>query len=163
MPLHTHENYCQEVWDLGRSIEKLNNFLRLEYWEICPPSEMRRIYRFIKFNVNKIRTDINDYDTELQEEDLFVHLNQERFTKLYDYLYEHTIQFPKRDIIMNYLENIINCLRQLNIWFDTPTGQVTNWGKVYSQYEKDVVMTWWSISELMNYIPDDTIISDENN
>lgn len=160
--LYTHEIYCQEVWDLGRAITKFNDFVRMEYWEICDPKQMRRLYRFIKQYINKFSTFVSEED-EIEEEDLFIFISQERFDKLNRFLCEFMVQFPNRECIMEYIENIVYHLRQLNNWLESSSGQNANWFRVHNQYEKDVIMSWWNSCEILNFIPDrDEVEMDQN-
>lgn len=152
MPQYIHENYCQEIWDLGRAIDKLNNFIRLEYWELCVPKELRCIYKFMKLNV--CRFHLNSIDDDTQERDLFLRLYQGDFDSYYEFVDDNILQFPKRDILRNLIECILERLRDLNNWFDSPHGQNSNWWRVHDQFKKDVVMSFWNNNEIMNYIPD---------
>lgn len=152
MPLYTHENYCQEVWDLGRAISKFNDFLCAEYWQICEPLPMRKLYRFIRYHIIKFVNSNIDDDT--YEEDIFMELTQGQFNKYTDYYNEKLCQFPKRDIIFNYIDNIFLRLRDLNNWLNTAHGQNADWWRVYKQFKNDILSTWWNNNELMNYLPD---------
>lgn len=162
MPLYTPELYCQEVWDLGRAIEKFNTYLRTEYWEICDPKATRLFYKVLRNNINLIcREDFYDDDDDVLEEDLFSHFSQSRFQKFFNFTDTRTIQFPYSDKLRPYVYTIIDRLRDLNNWFETPVGQAANWRRVHQQFKENVIQTWWNQNELMNYIPDDEEAEEE--
>ena len=164
MPYYTHENYCQEVWDLGRAVDKLNDYIRQEYWEICEPEETQRIYKFIKSFVCKFRRTDIDLDDNNEEEDrdleleLFEFYSQERFNRFFEIFYNRIVQFPHREKFAEHVEVLIMRLRELNTWFESPTGQMANWWRIHHQFLHDVNMSFWNNNQLMNFIPldDDT-------
>ena len=151
MPLYTQENYCQEVWDLGRSIDKLNNYIINEYWELCEPEPLRQIYRYVKPNINKIMAD--DIDDDDDDEDLFIHYSQDRFNIIISYIERNTAQMPRHETIKEFFLQIVDRLRDLNNWFETRQGQTADWRRVRNQFIHNVNYTWWNSSEIMNYIP----------
>lgn len=156
MPLYFPYNYCQECYDLGSAIEKLNDFIRLTYWEICEPKQTRTIYKVLRSQVTRFSTNDIDDEEDVEEEDLFLHFQQESFMKITDYIYTRTLQFPQRDKIRRLMDNVVSRLRDLNNWLESPQGQTANWWRVHDQFQHTVIETFWTNNELMNFVPDDS-------
>jgi hypothetical protein len=155
MSLYLPELYCQECYDLGRAIMKLNNYIRSTYWELCEPEQMRYIYKTLRENIIKFSAQFVDDDSA--EEDLFIRYTQFGFQKLTNFIHKKTIQFPQKEVLLELLESTVSRLRDMNCWLESPTGQAQDWWRVYDQYQHMVINTLWTNSELMNFVPDNTV------
>ena len=153
MALFVPDNYCQECYDIGRAIEKLNDYLRLHYWEVCDPEATRHLYKVICSQVIKFCN--LDADEETEEEHLFVRYSQDKMNFLHNYIDRKTEQFVQRDKIRELLHSILDRLNDFNIWLESSLGQDRNWWRVYEIFNTSVRQVFWTRSELMNFIPDD--------
>jgi hypothetical protein len=141
--------YCQEVWDLGRSIMFFNNWLLNSYYNVCDPKLTRGLYILISKYINNFSSDEEDY-----ESDLFIYYNQNRFNNFVTSAYDIIEQMPRRDEVSEYFEKILENLRILNNYLESPQGQEKDWFKIHWFYQSWVNSQIWTIQELNNNIPD---------
>lgn len=153
--------YCQEVYDLGKAVEKFNNYI-YDNWELFEPNQLRCLYRFLRKHVCKISN--LDVDEESDESDLFVSYSQLRFNELNRLYMEKSQQFSHcgKDEIRELCENLLCRLRDFNNWLDSDQGQTSDWWRVYDMFTHLVRNTWWTNNEIMNYIPDNNTENSQN-
>jgi hypothetical protein len=116
---------------------------------------MRYIYKTLRENIIKFSAQFVDDDSA--EEDLFIRYTQFGFQKLTNFIHKKTIQFPQKEVLLELLESTVSRLRDMNCWLESPTGQAQDWWRVYDQYQHMVINTLWTNSELMNFVPDNTV------
>jgi hypothetical protein len=156
----TQDMYCQEVWDLGRSVMFFNNWLSNTYFESCHPKLTRRLYTLISKYLNGFSLDYEeDYDSE---DELFVKYTQNSFNKIVYDAYIIIIQMPQQEKVSEHFEKIIQNLRNLNNYLETPIGQNKDWVRIHYEYQLMVKSQLWPPQELMNNIPDTQGLSQNN-
>lgn len=153
MTFYSPEMYCQEVWDLGRSVMYFNEWLSETYFEVCEPKMTRRLYKLISNYLSSFSSE-EDEDFDNQE-DLFLHFNQQVFNKIVVLADKIIVQMPQREKVTQHFENILQNLRALNNYLETPQGQSKDWIRIHYEYQTMVKNQLWTLEELMNNIPND--------
>lgn len=157
------ELYCQEVWDLGRSVMFFNRWIINTYYEDCDPKLTRRFYNFIKTYLNAFSEEIDEYEYDNSEQILFNRYTQNTFQKMVRLGYQIMAQMPKRELVAEYFENILINLRVLNTYLDSPSSELRDWIRIHYDYEQFVINQLWSSEEIFNMIPNANIIAPNQN
>jgi|GEM_PF-4084593 len=150
--------YCQEVWDLGRSIMFFNTWLSETYYEVCCPRLTRRLYTLISNYLISFSSDDTEFDNE---EDLFTFYNQNILNKFIHFAYNIIIQMPEKEKVSEHFETILQNLRNLNNYLETSHGQSRDWVRIHYEYQFMVRNQIWSRQELLNNIPNDLHSQDQ--
>lgn len=155
MTSYPPEMYCQEVWDLGRAVQKFNTWIQNEYFETFNPKLTRILYKYIALFITKIIADEDLWEEE-DGRDLFFKLTQTQFNNFVMRIYKIIVQMPNRTLVEQHFENILSRLRDFNVFLDTEMGQNMDWHRIYDQFLNMVDKQLWTSEELLNNVPNDT-------